>query len=89
MLNFTDIVPYVNNSVEVRSFECVWFTEGDFKGERRILKKSSPTIVGKGNKGIDVQICEAMKCLKEEHQVRNLSRSRVGVSQNISVFVGM
>ena len=46
---------------------------GTFKGKRRILTMSGPTIAGKGDKGIDVQICEAMKCLKEEHQVRNLS----------------
>ena len=73
MLNFTDIVPFVNNSVEVGCFECVWSTEGNFKGERRILTKSGPTIVGKGDKGIDVQICEAMKLKKNTRSEISLS----------------
>jgi hypothetical protein len=39
--------------------ECVGFTEGNFKGEGWILTESDPTVVGKGNKGVDVQICVA------------------------------
>jgi hypothetical protein len=45
--------------VEVECFECVGFTERGFKGEGGILTESGPTVVGKGDKGVDVQICVA------------------------------
>jgi hypothetical protein len=59
--------------VEIGCFECVGFTEGDFKGEGGILTESGPIVVGKGDKGVDVQICVAKESLEEEYQIRNLS----------------
>ena len=65
MLNFTDIVPYVNNSVEVRSFECVWFTEGDFKGERRIWKSRVLPLLEKETKVLMSKSVKPWSALKK------------------------
>ena len=46
---------------------------GDFRGEGGILTESGSTVVGKGDKGVDVQIYVAKESLEEEYQIRNLS----------------
>jgi hypothetical protein len=43
------------------------------------LTESDPIVVGKGDKGVDVQICVAKESLEEKYQIRNLSFIAGGV----------